>query len=394
MKKKPKPKTRAKSAVSRRPTAKLTIPDCKRFTGYKPCFPGTRCYVECVDHNPIGTRILLVNLDAMGNVLVTTSILPALKRKYPSSTITWLTERHTAPLLQHNPLVDRIMTWDPESWLILREMTFDVVMNVDKSRRSGAFVMGINAKKKLGFGMNADGQIIPLNRGAEANYVLGLDDELKFRVNTKTVPQLQCEEFGLEYRRDEYILNLTAEEEHFCAVYRERNGLAPGTLIVGFNTGCSELYPNKKMTIDQHVGLVNRLYAVPGVRLLLVGGPEDTQRNAEIVRQVGDMVHSTPTTEGVRRGLCYENLCDVVITGDSFGMHIAIGLRKHVIAWFGVSCWSEIDLFDRGTKLIPGGLACSPCWKRECPYNLECIQMIDLDRIVNEVSDLALKHRE
>ena len=97
---------------------------------------------------------------------------------------------------------------------------------------------------------------------------------------------------------------------------------------------------------------------------------------------------STPTTEGVRRGICYENVCDVVVTGDSFGMHVAVGLKKQVIVWFGVSCPQEIDLFDRGIKLIPEGLECSPCWKKSCPYNLECIQLIDLDRIVGEVDRL------
>jgi heptosyltransferase-2 len=197
---------------------------------------------------------------------------------------------------------------------------------------------------------------------------------------------------GLEYRREEYILNLSEEELEFCKMYKSRHGLNGGDLVVGFNTGCSELYPNKKMTIDQHVALISRLYPLPGVRVVLVGGPEDTVRNAEIVRQLGDMVHSTPTTEGVRRGVCYENICDVIISGDSFGMHVAIGLKKFVIVWFGVSCWTEIDLFERGLKLIPEGLECSPCWLRVCPYNLECIRMIDLDRIVREVESLASRH--
>ncbi|RPH36141.1 lipopolysaccharide heptosyltransferase family protein, partial [bacterium] len=65
-------------------------PACKHFTGYKPCFPNTNCLEECVRFDPIGTKILIVNLDAMGNVLVTTSILPAIKRKYPQSHISWI----------------------------------------------------------------------------------------------------------------------------------------------------------------------------------------------------------------------------------------------------------------------------------------------------------------
>jgi heptosyltransferase-2 len=66
-------------------------------------------------------------------------------------------------------------------------------------------------------------------------------------------------------------------------------------------------------------------------------------------------------------------------------MHAAIALNKQVIVWFGVSCSAEIDLFERGTKLIPSGLECSPCWKKECPFDLECIKMIDLERMVSEV---------
>jgi heptosyltransferase-2 len=123
--------------------------------------------------------------------------------------------------------------------------------------------------------------------------------------------------------------------------------------------------------------------------LVLLGGSEDTERNDIIKHRVGEKVLSTPTTEGVRRGLCYENLCDVIITGDSFGMHAAIGLKKYVIAWFGLSCWAEIDLYGRGEKLFPGTLECAPCWKQQCPYNLECIQMIDLEKIAELVKNYA-----
>jgi ADP-heptose:LPS heptosyltransferase len=365
----------------------VTIPSCKNFTGYKPCFPETVCYEQCVRPDPVGTRVLIVNLDAMGNVLVTTSLLPALKRKYPESTISWITLANAAPLLRHNPVIDEVYLWEPENWLILAQMKFDLVLNVDKSRRSAAFTRSLNARKKMGFGLNENGAIVPLNAEALENYRLGLNDHLKFRVNTRTVPQLQCEQFGLPFRRDPYRVWLTDEEQSWTARFRKVAGIGEKDFVVGFNTGCSELYPNKKMTVEQHVELIRRLASTAGMRLVLVGGPEDSMRNAEIARQAGNVVISTPTTEGVRRGLCSINLCDLVISGDSFGMHAAVALGKPVIVWFGVSSAVEIDIFDRGAKLVPEGLACSPCWKRECPFNLECITGIDLDRIVGFVHD-------
>jgi ADP-heptose:LPS heptosyltransferase len=363
--------------------------DCGHFTGYKPCFPGRRCGEDCADFDPIGTKILIVNLDAMGNVLVTTSILAAIKRKYPSSHITWITLKNAAPLLANNPFVDAVYLWEPESWLVLQHMAFDVAFNVDKSRRSGAFIASVAAGEKLGFGLHPNGCIVPLNEEAEENYALGLDDHIKFHVNKKTVQQIQCEQFRLEYRRDPYVLELTEEEMAFCADYKGRVGIRGGETVVGFNTGCSELYPNKKLTIDQHVRLIRALSGDPKVKLVLVGGSEDTDRNVEIARIVGGAVINTPTAEGLRRGLCYENICDVVVTGDSFGMHAAIGLKKFVVAWFGVTCPDEIDLYDRGIKLVPAGLECSPCWKRECPRDLECIRAVDLGAIRDHVVRFA-----
>ncbi len=359
--------------------------DCKRFTGYKPCFPGTECYKECVDNIPIGKRILIINLDAMGAVLQTTALLPALKRKFPQSHISWITLKNSYRLLDNNPYLDAVYVWEPESWLVLQQMKFDLVLSADKTKHACAFAATLKAKEMFGFSMNKNGVIIPLNKEAEYNYLLGLDDHLKFHVNQKYGTQILQETMKLKWQRDEYVLNLTDEEKSFCEKYKKEMGLANGGLVVGFNSGCSNLYPNKKMTIEQHETLINRLSEVEGIKLVLVGGPEDTERNAEIARRVGIKVINTPTTEGVRRGFCYENICDVIITGDSFGMHAAIALKKYVIAWFGLSCWTEIDLYERGVKLIPEGLECAPCWKKVCPYNLECIQMIDLERIVQEV---------
>ena len=139
------------------------------------------------------------------------------------------------------------------------------------------------------------------------------------------------------------------------------------------------------MTIEQHVYLIEKLLKNKKYKIALFGGPEDTESNREIYSHFEGKIINTPTNEGVRKGACYENIADIIITGDSFGMHLAIALKKYIIVWFGVSCWSEIELYNRGVKLYQEDLFCSPCWKKSCPYDLECIKMIDLDKIVVEV---------
>jgi len=364
------------------------IPDCKRFSGYKPCFPDHNCWENgCKDNIPTGTKILIINLDAMGDVLMTTAQLPSIKKKYPQSTIYWVTLKIAAPLLKHNEYIDHIFSYDAESILILSQMEFDVVMNVDKSQRSGALLNAVNAKEKLGFGINKNGKIIPVNEGAYYNYQLGMDDHLKFKVNQRTGQDYLAETFNLEYELHDYTFNFNDEEKSFIADYKREIGISDSDKVVGFNTGCSNLFPNKKMTIEQHIYLIQKFLDKKKYKIVLVGGPEDTDRNNEIYSHFKGKIINTPTTHGVRRGACYESIPDVIITGDSFGMHLAIALKKYVIAWFGLSCWTEIDLYDRGVKLFQKDLFCSPCWKKVCPYDLECIKMIDLDKMISEVDN-------
>ncbi|GBD90274.1 ADP-heptose:LPS heptosyltransferase II [bacterium BMS3Abin04] len=365
---------------------KNEILDCKRFTGYKPCFPGHNCLTDgCKDPLPFGSKILIINLDAMGDVLMTTAQLPTLKKQYPESTIYWVTLKIAAPLLDNNPYIDKVFVYNAESISILNQLSFDFVMNVDKSMRSGALAMSVNAKKQLGFGINANGQIIPLNKGAEYNYLLGMDDHLKFKLNKQVGQDYLAETFEIPYERNDYVFNFSEEEIRYIEHYKKENGISSHDEIIGFNTGCSNLYPNKKMTIDQHIFLIKNFLKYDRFKIMLLGGPEDTERNAAIYKEFEDKVINTPTNLGVRKGACFESIPQVIITGDSFGMHLAIALQKYVIAWFGLSCWQEIDLYDRGVKLFPENLECAPCWKKVCPYNLECIEQIDLKRIENEV---------
>ncbi len=377
----------------------LRIPRCKNFSGYKPCKAYQNCLENgCAEENEqskIGTKILIISLDALGAVLYNTAILPAIKRKFPVSTVYWFTMPNAEKILANNGLIDKVFTWTDEQRMIVRNIKFDYVYNGDKSDYACAFTNEVNAANKLGFILNEDGKIVPANKSSLYSYLMSNDDHLKFKENKRSGIDILHEVFELEYKRDDYVFNLTSEEKEFIKKYKEQIGFNTNKVYAGFNTGCSNLYPNKKMTVEQHVFLITELLKNENICVVLLGGREDTERNKQIYDSFGEhdkkRIVATPTTMGLRRGACFTDICDIVITGDSFGMHLAIALKKYVIAWFGLSCADEIELYDRGEKLITGGLECSPCWKKVCPYNLECIEMIDLKKIINLTKTFASK---
>ncbi len=363
------------------------FPDCKDFTGYKPCHPGEDGEA-CVSPKPRGKKLLIINIGAMGAVLMTTTVLPAIKRKYPASTIYWLTVERITPLLKNNPYIDRIFTYDFNTVMILREMKFDVVMNTDKVHEICALTNGLLADVKLGFGMNGDGVIIPLNEGSNYNYRLGIDNRLKFIENERTYPQMLRDICELDDNIDPYVFRFTKEEKNFINEYKSCLDLDFDFPVVGINTGSSGLFSNKRIPIDVIESLISELYEInSGQRVVLVGGFEDEKRNLELEKKFGDKVINTPTTEGLRKGMTYVDLCDVVITADSLGMHMAIALGKKVVGWFNVTCAPEIELYGMGEKVI-SEVECSPCWKQDCDQDLNCLNDDIKNKLIKAVKNI------
>jgi ADP-heptose:LPS heptosyltransferase len=121
----------------------------------------------------------------------------------------------------------------------------------------------------------------------------------------------------------------------------------------------------------------------------LLGGREDTERQAQMKLAFANdpRVVNTPTTEGLRSGMLWMATADMILSGCSLGMHIAIALKKHVIAWFGVSCLQEVDLYDRGVR-IQSDVACSPCWRKSCNNEPKCYERVEPKLIGDETAKI------
>jgi heptosyltransferase-2 len=81
------------------------------------------------------------------------------------------------------------------------------------------------------------------------------------------------------------------------------------------------------------------------------------------------------------------NLCDLVVTGDTTALHLAVGLRKKVVALFGPTCAQEIELYGRGEKII-SSLSCSPCYRRFCDRDPNCMRAVPAEEVLKTVNRL------
>lgn len=364
--------------------------DCKYYIGEKPCIHRRLCD-GCDKYDPMGFRILIIKLAAIGDVLRTTPLLQGLKRKHPRSQITWLTSPSAVDLLRHISSIDRLMSYTWENVMSLEVERFDLMICLDKEPRATALAMRIQAVTKMGIGMGPQGNPFPLHKEFEYCFALGLDNELKFRTNQKPYQQLVFEGLGLDYRGEEYELGIPEKDRMYGRDLFARNGVKDTDLVVGLNTGAGTIFANKSWTMSGYTELIRRLRVQPGVRIALLGGPEECERNRSIseavLRDPGPPIIDTFCENTLLQFCGIVDRCDVVVTGDTMAMHIAIARRKKVVAIFGSTCTQEIDLYGRGEKIVTP-IECSPCYLKVCPKTVTCMDVIPVDQVYGAVARL------
>lgn len=360
-------------------------PDCLYYAGDRPCRAGVQgvCPDPCPLHRPQGTRILIIKLGALGDVIRTASILPAIGRAWPDSHVTWVSRPSGVRVLSNHPRIDRLLAFSEESICHLLTERFDVCLSLDKEPAPAGLAMRVNARERRGIGLSEWGTPIPLNPECVPYFSLGLDDHAKFNVNRKSYPQMIAESVGLEYRRERYELFPTAAQRATAAAHWQQLGLNDGDRVIGLNTGAGRVFANKAFSQEKWIDLARQLIDDSPFRVALFGGPDEAKCNRAITAAVPGVVDTGAEHDELTFAAMLEK-CTVVVAGDTMAMHAAIAMRRPVVALFGPTCEQEIDLFGLGEKLT-AGLACSPCYKRRCDISPNCMDELPANAVLAAV---------
>ncbi|MGB8951071.1 MAG: glycosyltransferase family 9 protein [Candidatus Aminicenantales bacterium] len=356
--------------------------DCIHFRGDKPCAFNLFCD-QCSHFKPYPAKILVIKCRAMGDVLRTTALLPGLKRKYPQSFISWLVDEESVELLFHNPHIDKIILFRLEAVLPFLVEKFDILISLDKESGQTALATKIQSRQKFGFGLNEYGNLMVFNPAAEYAFALGIDNELKYRRNTKTYQEIIYDIAEIDYQNEPYVFELKEESREKARHFLTRHRVDRKRLAVSLNTGAGTKFITKQWPVQHLTKLIRLLTSKLKANVFLLGGTREREMNRKLARQFPHGVYNTGSENSLLEFAGFISFMDILVSSDSLGMHLGIALGKKVIALFGPTCPQEISLYGRGMKLF-AGVSCAPCYFATCPDG-KCMSEITPEQVFEEI---------
>lgn len=368
--------------------------DCKHVHWDRPCTPhkqrGKVCDT-CDEYAPVLHRVLMVKLAATGDVLRTTSFLPAIHATWPGARVTWVTTKAAASLFDGNPLVSEVLTTDDAITVAkLTTEEFDVVLCPDADPDAAAIAFMAKGRERRGFVRGAMGQVHALGKGASDWLAMGLSD-IRKKANTRTYQTLVAEVLGLDPEMvAEPILIPSSGDSAFAKEFREK--LPFQGPLVGLNTGAGGRWAYKQWTFLHQRTFLQEM-TQHGCGVLLLGGPEEVDRHRELLAACSGLpVFDAGNKNSYGRFAALLELCEAVVTSDSLAVHVASARKVPAVVLFGPTSVAEIELFGRGVKITPPDLDCLCCYLPRCDKVPHCQALITPAVVVRAVQSLRVSH--
>ena len=153
--------------------------------------------------------------------------------------------------------------------------------------------------------------------------------------------------------------------------------------VVGLNTGAGGRWPLKQWRENGYLELIERLSRYD-VQFLLLGGPSEQARNEALKGASRIRLFDPGCANPVRHFAALLGHCDVVVTGDTLAMHLALALRRRTVVIFGPTSADEIELYGLGEKVVPD-MSCVSCYKTSCDFVPNCMDLVSTEMVEKAV---------
>ena len=332
--------------------------------------------------------ILLVQLGDIGDVVLTTPCIRALRENYPRARIVVAVRDRAAELLEDCPWLDQVIAVTKQSRSIWQELRGQI----DFFRR----LRSLHCDLPIDLRTGTRGAIMAFLSGASQRIGFYAEDGKLWR--NRLFTSLLQREYTPDLHVVDYLLGLLAvfgitteqrtpelavaggKQEKIRFLF-EREGIFQDKKLVAVQP--FSLWHYKEWGKEKYIALIQWLVTEHGAAVLVTGSAAEKERAEEIVRGCGAGCYNFAGKTSIAMYAALLQQCRLFIGVDSAGLHIAAAVGTPTIGIFGPS--SPVSWAPRGGKhlVVQKKMPCVPCRQKGCHDSEKsaCLEELTLEEV-------------
>ncbi|MGB0059390.1 lipopolysaccharide heptosyltransferase II [Candidatus Binatus sp.] len=338
---------------------------------------------------PAPQRILVKEVNWLGDVVMSLPALRAIRRAWPRAHLAVLIKQELASFFDGARWIDEVIPYSVGRGLAgifdrrrivgeIRTRRFDLGVLFPNSFESALWLTMAGIRRRAGFVADARGAMLTMKAtpppealtGHQANYWLAM-------VRATGVADGRADDFAVDVSGP-----LRERMREWIAANRKRPGVPIFAIAPAAAYG-----PAKEWPAGRYGALIDLLARRDDAEVVLVGAPSERAKCEEVAAasKSGAMVAAGHTNIGELIALL--SLCDGFIGNDSGCMHLAGALGIPTVAIFGSTNPERTGPMGPKTRVIYRKLVCSPCLARTCRFgHYNCLTQIEPDVLADAIA--------
>ncbi len=330
-------------------------------------------------------RILVVRTDRIGDVLLSTPVIKALRENYPHAYIAVMVSPYSKDIVEGNPYLDEVIIYDKEgkhrSWRRtlkfarnLKKKRFDLALVLHPTNRVhlitllAAIPRRVGYDRKLGFLLTD--RIVHLKH-------LGEKHELEY-----TLDLLRY--VGIEPQDKNPFMPIREDSERWADKILRDEEVGQSDKLLALHPGAS--CPSKIWPYQRFAEVADKLNQKYGFKILVLAGPKELGLAEKLISHMQAKAVNLAGRTSVSQLASILKRCRLFISNDSGPVHIASAVGVPVISIFGrgqeglsPQRWGSLGLKD---KILHKKIGCIECLAHNCVKNFACLKAITVDDVM------------
>jgi heptosyltransferase-2 len=339
-------------------------------------------------------RILIVRTDRIGDVLLSTPVIKAVRENYPDGYIAMMIRPYARDIVNGNPYLDELLIYDKDgihkSWfsslkfgLNLKKKSFDLAIVLHPTNRVHIITFLARIPKRIGY-------------DKKFGFLLTqkLPDEKRFGKKHESEYALDMiRTLGMEVKDKSLFMPIKKESEEYIERLLQDSGVTGQDILVAIHPGAS--CPSKRWPPERFAQVVDKLIQDYKLKVVIISSPEQVSIAQKVIQSMSNRPVDLCGKTTLSQLASLLKRCALFISNDSGPVHIASSVGTPVVDIFGRNeaglspiRWGPLGKND---AVLHKEVGCIECLAHNCQKNFACLKAIRMDEVYQVTYNILCK---